>query len=234
MGRKIKCLFVEGKDLYFLNRFNEILFGKQLDTPSISYGGFSKIPRIYGTSNLFYNETNNQIKCFALADRDYRDISIIEKIKIEALKEHLELHIWDKKEIENYLIIPEILFEFIPKNYNITYDNFLLILDELLESQKDNVFDLYSGQYRIDCKELDDGQQWDNRTCNQHAREYLNLHWKTMDDKIALVGGKEFLSIINKFYQDNYKTAISAKKILNKLSIELMSAEVKNFLEKLQ
>ncbi len=234
LGRKRKCLFVEGKDLYFLNRFNEILFGRQLDIPTISFGGFSKIPRIYGTSNLFYSETSNQIKCFALADRDYRDKLIIDKIKNEALEEHLELHIWDKKEIENYLIIPEILFGLIPNNYNISYEEFLLIFDKLLESQKDNVFDLYSGQYRIDCKELDEGKQWDNITCNQHARDYLNLHWKTMKDKIDLVGGKEFLSIIAKYYQDNYKTSISYKMILDKVSIDLVPMEIKNFLEKIQ
>lgn len=58
LGRSKKCLFVEGKDFKYLNLINERLYGKQLDLPSIPYGGFSKIPRVYGYSKfiLFGND----------------------------------------------------------------------------------------------------------------------------------------------------------------------------------
>ena len=234
LGRARKCLFVEGKDLKYLNYFNEIINGKQLEIPATPYGGFNNIPRVYGTSNLLYSETKNQIKCFALADRDYRDTRIIEKVKDTAEHEHLILHIWQRKEIENYFIIPQILFKFIPRSYGITYEDFLTQLETLLNEQYDKVFDAYATQYRIDCKELDNGQQWDNATCNQQARSYLRDHWSSLDDKISLVGGKDFLSLLTNYFKDNFKVALSIRKILDEITLELVPEELVHFLEQLQ
>lgn len=231
LGRSRKCLFVEGKDIKYLNILSERLWGKQLDIPTIPFGGFSKIPRVYGTSNLFYAETTNQIKCYALADKDYRDERIIDKIKDDAEKEHLILHIWQRKEIENYFIIPEILFKLIPQSYGASYDKFLNDLENLLNEQYDKTFDAYASQYRIDCKDLDNGQQWDPTTCNQNARAYLKQHWNAIDDKIALVGGKEFLSVLAKYYQDNYKVSLTIRKILDEITPQLISPEIIKFLE---
>jgi hypothetical protein len=231
LGRVRKCLFVEGKDLKYLNSFNEILYGKQLEVPTISFGGFNNISRVYGTSNLFFSETTNQIKCYALADKDYRDLKIIEKVKNEANDEHLNLHIWHRKEIENYLIIPEILFKLIPNTYGITYDKFLLQLETLLDEQRDKVFDAYANQYRIDCKELDHGQQWDIATCNQYARNYLKEHWNNINDKISMVGGKDFLSVLITYYKENFRVTLTIKKIMNELTTEMIPIELIQFLE---
>lgn len=233
LGRARKCLFVEGdEDIKYLNTLNEILFGKQLDIPIIPYGGFYKISQIYGVANLFYSETKNQIKCYALADKDFRDDRIIEKVKHNAEKEHLLLHIWDRKEIENYFIIPEVLFEFIPKEYNISYDKFLLQLEELLQHQYDDVFDSYAAQYRNDSKELC-GEQWETSTCNKKAREYLNSHWNTLNDKISLVYGKNFFHSLSTFFKDKYKTYISITKVLKTIPSKLIPIEMKLFLENL-
>lgn len=233
LGRTKKCLFVEGKDFKYLNYFNEILYGKQLDIPTIAFGGFNNLSRVYGASNLFYSETTNQIKCYALVDRDYRDPRIIEKIKEEAAKEHLQLHVWQRKEIENYIIIPQILFKFLPKSAGLTYEKFIEQLEEMLDEQYYKVFDAYATQYYNDCKELT-GQQWAQVTCNQKARAYLKDHWNTLDDKIALVGGKDFLSYLAKFYQDNYGVTLSHKKIIDEITTELIPTEIIEFLAKLK
>ncbi len=234
LGRTRKCLFVEGKDLKYLNYLNELLYGRQLEIPTIPYGGFNNIPRVYGTANLFYSETKNQIKCYALADKDYRDTRIIESITLAAEREHLLLHILQRKEIENYLIIPQILFKLLPPSLGITYEAFLTQLEMLLDEQQDKIFDAYATQYRIDCKELDNGQQWDTATCNQNARAYLREHWNTLADKITMVGGKEFLTVLAKFYQDNFKVTLTIRKILDELTPDLIPTELVQFLEQLQ
>lgn len=234
LGRSKKCLFVEGKDLKYLNLINEQLCGKQLDIPSISYGGFSNISRVYGTSNLFYAETTNQVKCFALADRDFRDPRIIASIRESAENEHLILHVWERKEIENYFIIPEILYQFIPKSYDLSYENFLKLLDSLLDEHRDNVFESFASQYRNDSKKLDNGKQWEIATCIQQAREYLKNNWTTLDNKISFVGGKDFLSALIKYYQDNFKVHLTIKKIVENLTLDVLPKEMKDFLDQLQ
>lgn len=234
LGKSRKCLFVEGKDIKILNIFSEILFHKQLNLPLIPIGGFNNIPRVYGTSNLFYKETDNQIQCIAIVDRDYRDPIVINKISQEAEKEYLNLHVWERKEIENYLIVPEVLYELIPVRYHIKYEDFLLQLDSLLDSQKDDVFDSFSTQYRQDCKYIDEGQQWDIKTCNQKARNYIAENWTDMSKKISLVGGKDFLKLLNLYYSEHYKITFTLKAILDAFKIEWVPSEIKAVLEMLQ
>ena len=234
LGRQRRCLFVEGKDLNYLNKFNECIYGKQLHIPTFAFGGFNNISHIYGAANLFFSETSNQIKCFALADRDYRDERVIEKVYQDAEKEHLTLHVWHRKEIENYFIESKILHSFIPEKLNVSYDEFLAILDNLIEDQETSVFDSYANQYRIDCKFLDNGQQWDVATCNQHAREFLQTHWTTRENKICLIGGKNFISVLSDYFQRNYQVTLSARKIIERFTPDTIPTEIKDFLKQLQ
>lgn len=232
LGRQRRCLFVEGNDLYYLNKFNELLYGKQLNIPNFSFGGFKNIPQIYGAANLFYNETKNQIKCFALADRDYRDPRVVEEIQKEAEQNHMLLHIWDKKEIENYLIDTKILYSFVPKKQCLSYEEFVQEINELIDRKKDSVFDSYATQYRVDCKVLSD-EQWDLKTCNQEARKFLATHWTTLDNKLSIVGGKEFLSCMFTHFKDKYNVSLSKQKIIQSFTPETLPIEIKDFLTQL-
>ncbi len=229
IGRQRRCLFVEGKDADFLNRINERLFGKRLDIPIFTYGGFCNISRLYGASNLFYKETHDQIKCYALADKDYRDERIVDVIISEAIENKLNLHIWKKKEIENYLLIPSVLYSFIPKNKEITYEAFCEDLNEILDRHKDLVFDSYSSQYRNDSKNLS-GSQWDNAKCNASAREYLMAHWTDLEDKLSLVCGKDFLGEVFDYFKSNYNVSLSSKKIIDCITKDNISKEMLDFL----
>jgi len=183
---------------------------------------------------LFFQETEGAIKCYALADKDYRDSKIVDKIKNDASQEHLELHIWERKEIENYLIIPEVLYQFVPKNKGLEYEDFLAVLDTLLDSLREDVFDSYSNQLERDSKTLSSGQQWNSRTCNPLAREFMNANWTSLENKIKLVGGKDFLAKVRQYFQDNYKVTLTNNKIFSKLTEDLVPEEVRVFLSLLQ
>lgn len=230
LGRQRRCLFVEGKDFYYLNLLNEKMLGRQLYIPSFAYGGFSNIPQLYGASQMFYDETDNNIKCYALADKDYRDERVVQKYLDEAQKKHLILHIWSRKEIENYFIVPEVLFSYIPKEFGLDYEQFLSELDTLLEHEKDSVFDAYANQYGVDSKFLSGGEQWDVSRCNREARIYLNSHWQTLDDKISLVNGKSFIKKIRNHFQTKYGVDVTITKILNSFNKDNIPKEMQEFL----
>ena len=50
------------------------------------------------------------IQCICLLDSDYFPKDMIEEKNDEASANHLNLHIWNRKEIENYLLESEVLF----------------------------------------------------------------------------------------------------------------------------
>ena len=153
-------------------------------------------------------------------------------VKEETIYGSLKINnvIFDACAIENYLLDTQILYSFIPTKFNISYDDFINIFDTLLEEQKNSVFDSYATQYRIDCKVLDNGKQWEIATCNQHAREYLKEHWTSRDNKMSLVSGKNFLSILCDYFQANFNVCLTSKKIIDRFTLKTAPSEIVNFL----
>lgn len=234
LGRQRRCLFVEGKDFDLLNKFNKIVYSKNLDIANFHFGGFNNIKIVYGASELLFTETHNQIKCFAIADKDYRDDRIIARSSKDAEEHHLQLHIWRRKEIENYLIEPSVLYLLVPDKTNCSYEEFLEEFDDLLDSFKQDVFDNYVEQYEKDSKYLsEDGKRWGSKKCIELARMYIGDQWITRENKIALVGGKAFLSKIKELFQNKYKVTISNDKIIKKFTIEKISKEILSVLAQL-
>ncbi len=229
LGRAKKCLFVEGKDLLYLNRFNEKLFGKSLDLPVIEYGGYAKLSTVYGASKLLYNETEGQIKCFAIADKDYKGEEDISAKIAEAAKENLILHIWEKKEIENYLINLTVMYRIIAqKSKSIKYEQFVQDVDAILEGMKDEIIDQYSEAYKSINKGLAVSK------CNQYARNEVNKHWVDINDKIALVNGKDLLGQIRIYCQEKFNITLTDKLIQDNFDKTDIDDEMKAILVQLK
>lgn len=229
LGRAKKCLFVEGKDLPYLNRFNEKLFGKNLDLPVIEYGGYAKLSTVYGASKLLYNETEGQIKCFAIADKDYKGEEDISAKIAEAAKENLILHIWEKKEIENYLINLTVMYRIIAqKSKSIKYEQFVQDVDAILQGMKDEIIDQYSEAYKSINKGLAVSK------CNQYARNEVNKHWVDINDKIALVNGKDLLGKIRIYCQEKFNITLTDKLIQDNFDKTDIDDEMKAILEQLK
>lgn len=228
LGLARKCLFVEGKDLPYLNRFNEILYGKKIDLPILEYGGFSKLSNTFGASNLLFSESKGNIKCYALADRDYRTDDIVDQQIKEATKQHLELHIWEKKEIENYLIDTKVLYRIVERYQEESYEDFCGRIEELVEGMKDLVIDGYADmlQQRNRGMELS--------TCNIKAREIIKNCWGTLESKISLVNGKDLLAKIREYCQSKYKVTLTDNLIQKSFTMEDVPMEIKTVLAKVQ
>ena len=147
-----KYLFVEGKEIKILSKIKDkisIQSQQSIDTlPCIPLGGASKLNEAFGASKLFYEETQGEITCFCILDRDYFTEDYVNRQIKDAKAAHLNLHIWSKKEIENYLLIPKAIFRIIDKpevDYNVFLENF----NELIDSQKDDIIWKYADQLQI-------------------------------------------------------------------------------------
>ncbi len=117
-----RCLFVEGDDLVFLKQFQNVLFPDSADPidaiPHLSVGGWGGWSYAVGSSMLLSTSIGQNIRSYCIFDRDFHTPAQIAMRKNEAQKKGLSLHIWSKKEIENYLLVPELFieaFQFEPK-----------------------------------------------------------------------------------------------------------------------
>ena len=211
IGASKKCIFVEGKDLKLLSKFADILYPQLTESisvlPHVSLGGFNNLNEAFGAAKLFYDETEGSIKCICILDSDYFPNDLLEE-KIRLSRENkLDLHIWKRKELENYLIEPEVLFRMtmLPETER---ERFFLKLEELVNCLKEDVFDQYS-------EHLVKYTKCAFSTANKETRLLLEKNWTTLDKKLALVSGKKMIKVINRWMRDEYGVSCSVTKILS-------------------
>ncbi|MFT3893295.1 MAG: AAA family ATPase [Anaerolineales bacterium] len=105
-----KCLFVEGKDIAFLKALQNLLFPRSneaIDTiPNLQLGGWGGWNFALGSKLLLKNAIGENIKAYCIFDSDFHTQDEIDERYKQAQERDIQLHVWDKKEIENYFIRP--------------------------------------------------------------------------------------------------------------------------------
>ncbi len=192
----------------------------QMALPCIPLGGFSKLNEAFGASKLFHEETDGAIVCHCILDRDYFPDSFIESQMQAAQDAHLHLHVWEKKEIENYLLIPEAIFRIIDKPHT-EFNGFHAKLEALIDGQKDEVVLQFANQLQIQ-----DFKRKDLGSYVKSAREFVEQNWGTLERKLSIIGGKYALSLINSWIISNYHKHCSQAKILSAIKAEDICCEM--------
>lgn len=112
-----RLIFVEGKDLSLLKHFQTILFpdsDSPLDAiPNMQLGGWGGWNYAVGCSILLKRTLGDRTRVYCILDRDYHSEGEIDRRLAEAARNGIQLHIWSKKEIENYLLSPKVLHKLI-------------------------------------------------------------------------------------------------------------------------
>jgi len=224
-----RCLFVEGKDVALLKHFQNTLHPDSSDPidaiPSLSVGGWSGWPYAVGSSMLLSLQVGRSIKSYCILDSDFHTTHSIALRKHEAASKGINLHIWSRKELENYLLAPSVIHRVISRRIRPQYvcptkqevgDKIFSIAGEL----EDIVMDAMAHELYIENKK--DGTTRAN-TC---ARQRMRLGWGTPDGRLALSPGKDVLSRLSEWAQRTYKVSISAAAILNEMRANEIPSEV--------
>lgn len=223
IGLRKKCLFVEGKDIKMLSKLYDKLYPDSdniLSTlPVIELHGFANLQEAFGASKLFFTETNGGIISICILDRDYYPDELLQK-KLEMAEEnHLCLHIWQKKEIENYIIIPTAIFR-ITKQKIENYNCFLHEFEKIVDEYKDEVTDQIAQHI------FENDRSLAMPTCNEQARKIINQRWICLDNKLAMVCGKDLIKKINHWMRKKYNISCSIDKIIRELQPEEINCEI--------
>lgn len=227
LGLCKKCVFVEGLDIKLLNKFYKILYPEKIETisdfPIIELGSFTRYEQALGAAKLFYKETSGNFKCICILDKDYRLDSELNKIRKSAIDCHLDLHIWERKELESYLINPQVLYKFI--NNKTSMSEFINKLEQALDCFYFELMDQYSNAIH------ESDRSKNIQTTNKEARLYINEKWNTLEQKLKLINGKKLLSFIIQYMKENYNVSLSKTKILNNFEISDIDNEIKQVID---
>ena len=152
-----RCILVEGDDLAFLKILHDKLFQNadfSLDEiPNSSIGGWDGWPYAIGQTMMAKNALGQKVRVYCILDSDYHIPAEIDKRKKEACSKDVELHIWSKKEIENYFLNPDAIVRIIcgrdsQLDARLVKADVLERIANIALSMKNNVFDAYATRFR--------------------------------------------------------------------------------------
>ena len=218
-----KFIFLEGKkdDLKILEILQKLFTLSPLNLSSIPVGytdGWSGWERVIG---LNIGLKNTGVETYCVFDSDYHLPDEIENRLLSAGKNNIKIHIWDKKEIENYLIIPAAVLRYIKKQAHIGNPTLQLINSKVLgiaEEIKNDIVDNISDEI----KKSDRGLSVS--TCNKKAREMVNTKWQHPDDILTIIPGKQVLSSLSDWSKQEFNVSFSKFQIAS----ELIESEINN------
>jgi energy-coupling factor transporter ATP-binding protein EcfA2 len=151
-----RCIFVEGKDISLLKYWQNRLFPTSRDpidaVPNLSVGGWGGWNYAIGSAMLLRNAIGQDITSYCLLDSDYHTPGQVEARQNEAREKGLNLHIWERKEIENYLLVPEVIFRTVEtrtrgQQPELSAELIAQKLFELAGAKRDEVTDAYAAEF---------------------------------------------------------------------------------------
>lgn len=229
-----RLLIVEGKDIIILKYIHEKLFPgveEPFDTiPNFSIGGWGGWNYVIGSKLLLKNAGGEEITTYCIFDSDYHTPDEIEKRTNEAKKYGVQLHVWKRKEIENYLIVPSAIYRIISsrsRNYSPDLNEISNKIELIADELRDEAFDAISNEYHHH-KRLDASQS------NKKAREIIDKAWGTLEGRLSLISGKKAISMLSQWAQDNHGISIGNIAITKELNPEEISFEIKEVIKSIE
>lgn len=224
-----KCLLVEGQDLDFLRRFQDRIFptstGPLNTLPNMSIGGWSGWPYAVGSSMFLSNAAGQRVRVYCLLDSDYYPPETIAERLSEAQATGVDLHVWQRKEIENYLIVPSLVHRVIEqrcarRTTPPTLGEVTTKIDDVAESFRDMVIDNVANEY------LARDRRGGLQAANRAARKFVEPIWTTIDGRLQRGPGKAMLSRLCQWSQEEFGVSFGAVTLASEITPDEIDAEV--------
>jgi len=230
LARNRRLIFVEGAtDFRIIRRFalklgyHELASG--IDLTPVESGGFTSWESILSFARVFEKAVGSSVNIGVIYDRDYLPEEEVTRI-IAELEEHLELaHIHDRKEIENYLLIPTALERVIKKGIlerekrqgiQCTIElSLATILDDVTTVMHSDI----QGQYMAKRTKFFEHSKIDGATINAQTINIFSTKWNKMETRMEVVPGKDVLRKVREIVQDKFSINLTDYKIIDEINI---------------
>jgi hypothetical protein len=224
-----KLLLVEGKDIKFLSLFHARLFPDSdvsLEIiPNMSIGGWNGWPYAVGSAMLLQNSGGESITTYCVLDRDFFTEEEVALRMEQATARNVQLHIWGRKEIENYLLVPDLIYRVmrsrIPKGA--AFPEVAEIenqFDQICSELKNETIDSLSQNY------FNQNRALGLASANQRARVKADKAWVTREGRLSLVSGKEMLSRLSAWSQQHYGVSFGPSALAQQIRTFELAPEV--------
>lgn len=244
IAKSKRVLFVEGKDFAVFSKvarkMNKEQVANRSDFAAVPIEGFNPT-RLKAFKEGIEKTIGSKILSAVIFDRDYRSESEVNTEKLELEKINSFAHIHSCKEIENFLIVPLAIEKAITERLNENNSRsgkaieFKEDIDELLGKISDDFkhstqAQLQTHQFRFEKSK--DPKIHDSTIIEKILIDF-ELKWENLEERFKMLPGKDFLSALNKYLQENYSVSITQGNIINHMQKGAIPNELKSLIEQI-
>jgi hypothetical protein len=194
--------------------------------------GFSNWDRLLHISWIFKNAFGERVKCYVILDRDYYSEQEIQEMENDLDRKGVKVHVWNKKEIENYMINVDVLYRIFSEKFYQKYSRKKpLIQKNEFKNDMMSLFDEFKNHvasqiiaHRIKNK-ID--RSIDDSTIISKILKDFNENWKDFEYREKIIPGKDFFAKMNNWLAERYQFTISKSILINSFEPEEINPEVK-------
>jgi energy-coupling factor transporter ATP-binding protein EcfA2 len=241
LARSRRVLFVEGNyDFGLIRRFARKLgmreLGAGLDITPLPSGGFSSWQKVTVLASGIADVLGSPLIIAAVYDRDYFCQEFI-GVVLGALHGHLPVaHVHARKEIENYLLVPDALDRAIEQTVGgvdqLAVNAFTTAAD-LLREITDPLRDSVQSQLQA--------RRWDHfrhsgrdlADVNREALAGFGAAWNDLQKRLELVPGKEVLAQFRTRVQESLGISLTDSRVIDAMRRDEIPADLVDLLRRL-
>jgi energy-coupling factor transporter ATP-binding protein EcfA2 len=245
LAKSRRAVFVEGKDFQILSGFSRKLgyqsLANRTDFAVIPVDGFNP-DRVKSFSEGVELTLGASILKAVIFDRDYRPPEEVAKLLKDFRKVATLAHIHDRKEIENYLLIPTAIDRAIRKRLServhrtgsvAKFDEDVIgILDELSNTLKNRVNAQFMSRRGVYIKATH--SELDGASINKIMLDDFDRLWTDLESRLKIIPGKELLSALNDYLQSKYSITLTQTSIIRAMTNNEIPDEITCLLNKLE
>jgi len=245
LAKTKRVLFVEGDDFSLLSAFARKLGLNSLANRS----SFAVVPakgfnpsRVNDFTDGMEATLGVNIKRAVIFDRDYRSEATVNALKLDFDKTCVFAEIHNRKELENFLLVPIALERAIRgriKEKQARGSSVLEFKDdigEILEAVTSGVKSEVFGQYNAaGVKDLCSANKgMDPATASTTIHKEVEARWAVIEERLKLVPGKLLIAKINIFLQEKYGVTVTTNAVVSSMSVADVPVEMKNLMLSLE
>ncbi len=228
-----KMLLVEGEDLDSLTHFHRLLFpysSNSLATlPNLPVGGWGGWSYAIGSRMTLQNYVGGEITTYCILDSDYHTPQQISARYEEANTKGIQLHVWSRKEIENYLLVPDAISRVIRSRVGTQQpypepSQIAAQIDLIVRGLKRTLVVQLANEY------ICDDHRGGLPTAMQNAQRLANSGWRTREIRWGRVSGKEVLSTLSNWAHASFGTSFGPGRVLRELRADEIPREMADVL----
>ena len=245
LAKTRRVVFVEGKDFKLLAALARKVgldsLANQSDFAVVPIGGFNP-SRIVNLSDGIEATLGLKVLKAVVLDKDFRSDDEVRELRKKFDDSTSLTHIHQRKEIENYLLVPSTLQRAMERKIrqrsSKTDSEKKLdrsskdILLEVTDKMKSNTAVQLMSTGEKYLKRVKPGV--DSATINEIILRDFETAWPHLDERLEIVPGKKCLSAVNEYLQNRYSISLTESFIISSMNRNEMPSDLLSLLQKLE